>query len=386
MTLAFRPLQPFRVFDGVLLTRDFTEFDFAYLPLDSRITFTRASAGTYFDANGVMQTAAIDQPRIDHDPVTGGVRGLLVEEQRTNLVKSSGFSGAGWASLNVLSVESADGPGGAGTARKITATGGGPCYVAFGYNTAEFNSLPLWASSVYVKAGSYKYARLSQSTAANAQPSITINLENGSYSGSAVSWGTTTVTNIGGGWYRITLSRNIVYQYPCFALYLTNYSGPSDAGVVNAGTYPAAGEFIYAWAPQFEANASFASSYIPTEGTAMTRGADAAVVPNLADIRLNPAAGTFLVEHDAPAGRPLLSSGANLIAVSQGPGVLAVAYDGSGSVVYQNGVSAGSGAALSFDTGLRIGASASEHANACIRRARYYSRKLSPSEIAGVWA
>lgn len=57
--------------------------------LDSRITFTRATTATYFDASGVMQTAASGAARFDHDPVTGESLGLLIEEARTNLVLNS---------------------------------------------------------------------------------------------------------------------------------------------------------------------------------------------------------------------------------------------------------------------------------------------------------
>jgi hypothetical protein len=45
----------------------------------------RNSEATYFDANGVLQTAGINEPRIDYDPATGECRGLLVEGQRTNI-------------------------------------------------------------------------------------------------------------------------------------------------------------------------------------------------------------------------------------------------------------------------------------------------------------
>lgn len=57
--------------------------------LDPRITFTRASSGTYFDSSGVLQTATTNTPRFDHNPVTGASLGLLIEEQRTNLLLNS---------------------------------------------------------------------------------------------------------------------------------------------------------------------------------------------------------------------------------------------------------------------------------------------------------
>lgn len=53
--------------------------------IDPRITFARASSATYFDEKGVMRTAPAGVPRIDHDPVTGDCKGLLIEEQRTRL-------------------------------------------------------------------------------------------------------------------------------------------------------------------------------------------------------------------------------------------------------------------------------------------------------------
>ncbi len=57
--------------------------------VDPRITFSRASSATYFDEKGVMRTAPAGVPRIDHDPVTGECKGLLIEEQRTNLLLNS---------------------------------------------------------------------------------------------------------------------------------------------------------------------------------------------------------------------------------------------------------------------------------------------------------
>jgi hypothetical protein len=55
--------------------------------LDPRITFTRASSATYTDASGVIQTAATNAPRWDY--ANGVLRGLLIEEQRTNILLNS---------------------------------------------------------------------------------------------------------------------------------------------------------------------------------------------------------------------------------------------------------------------------------------------------------
>jgi hypothetical protein len=56
-------------------------------------TFTRASTATYFNAAGTLTTAAVDEPRIDYDPVTHACRGLLIEETRINdLLNSAALS------------------------------------------------------------------------------------------------------------------------------------------------------------------------------------------------------------------------------------------------------------------------------------------------------
>jgi len=47
---------------------------------------TRASTATFIGSDGLIQSAAINQARFDHDPTTLACKGLLMEEQRTNLV------------------------------------------------------------------------------------------------------------------------------------------------------------------------------------------------------------------------------------------------------------------------------------------------------------
>lgn len=63
-------------------------------------TTSRASTATYMNAAGVLSTAANNVPRIDHDPVTHAVRGLLTETQSTNLITySEDLSNGVWGLL-----------------------------------------------------------------------------------------------------------------------------------------------------------------------------------------------------------------------------------------------------------------------------------------------
>jgi hypothetical protein len=59
------------------------------MDFENLLNFERASVATYYDADGVLQTAAINEPRLDHDPVTLEPLGLLVEEGRTNILLNS---------------------------------------------------------------------------------------------------------------------------------------------------------------------------------------------------------------------------------------------------------------------------------------------------------
>lgn len=54
-------------------------------------SFTRASSGGRFNAQGIYEMVPANQPRIDYDPVTGECKGILIEEQRTNLCLNSEF-------------------------------------------------------------------------------------------------------------------------------------------------------------------------------------------------------------------------------------------------------------------------------------------------------
>lgn len=64
--------------------------------LDPRISFSRGSSGSYFDATGTLQQAATNVPRFDYGatPVGAVPLGLLIEEQRTNSIRNNTGQGA----------------------------------------------------------------------------------------------------------------------------------------------------------------------------------------------------------------------------------------------------------------------------------------------------
>jgi hypothetical protein len=67
------------------------DLDFANTKtLDPRITFTRASGGSYVGADELIKYAGVNEARFDHDPITSESLGLLIEESTTNIILNSG--------------------------------------------------------------------------------------------------------------------------------------------------------------------------------------------------------------------------------------------------------------------------------------------------------
>jgi hypothetical protein len=104
----------------------------------SLVTFTRASDGTVTDSAGVLQTAATDVPRFDHNPTTGESLGLLVEEQRSNLLLNSGTLST--QSVTVTAVAHTLSFTGTGT---ITLSGTSTAGPLVGTGTGEVNRVSL---------------------------------------------------------------------------------------------------------------------------------------------------------------------------------------------------------------------------------------------------
>jgi hypothetical protein len=136
--------------------------------LDPRITFTRASNATYFDANGVLQTAASGVARFDHNPTTLQSLGLLVEEQRTNSIRNNTMQGAVAGTPGTLPTNWGWSTGGSATYEVVgVGTESGITYIDIrfqGSSSADLWNLNFesttqivaangqtWAGSVYIK-------------------------------------------------------------------------------------------------------------------------------------------------------------------------------------------------------------------------------------------
>jgi hypothetical protein len=235
--------------------------------LDPRITFTRASAATYYDADGVLRTASNNQARFDHDPVTGESLGLLIEEQRTNLVlRSEAFEL--WTRIRTtVSANTIIAPDGSLTADKMVED------ATTGEHYVERSVTPAagtYTMSVYVKAAEYSTFtfRPVHSGETTSTSSITFNLATGPTSTTNGRITNATMQDVGNGWKRCTVTLSITSATTSFLLriQLINPGLSYEGNDVNG---------IYVWGAQVEVG-SFPTSYIKTEASQVTRLEDAA--------------------------------------------------------------------------------------------------------------
>ena len=122
--------------------------------LDPRITFTRDASGTYVNKDGLIKIALENEPRFDHDPITGESLGLLIEESRTN------YQSGNTTSFGVMDIDITQGvstasdvttaPNGLQQAGRITASGVDEIQ-RIGYNTQTTASGQYNIFSVFVK-------------------------------------------------------------------------------------------------------------------------------------------------------------------------------------------------------------------------------------------
>lgn len=222
--------------------------------VDPRITFTRANTGniaSYFNEKGVMQFAPANTPRIDFDPATLECKGLLIEEQRTNLLTySEQFDNAAWTKRGTafVTANTIVAPDGSLTADLIEGIVSGSTGDVF--RTLVTTPSQALSASIYInKVTTTGIIRLENAhTRSNGQYNIDLSL-------------------IPPGWQRITAQHPAVTVVAAFT---SDAVGNTGFHLRTEGTTALS---LYAWGAQLEAGA-FPTSYIKTEASQVTRAAD----------------------------------------------------------------------------------------------------------------
>jgi hypothetical protein len=228
-------------------------------------------------------------PRFDHDPTTGESLGLLVEEQRTNLLlRSEEFNDASWTQVFLsenVTANSIAAPNGLLVADRV-ATINATAEFGVGQSATVTANIPTTVS-IFAKAAAsnFVYVRYYGGNT-NLFYTIIVNLSTGIVTNTRTGPSTTAVSHsviaLPNGWYRIscTATHNSTTQFliagPC--LTGTQAIGATFGEVPTAGT---GNESIYLYGAQLETGA-FATSYIPTTTSAVTRSADLASITGTA--------------------------------------------------------------------------------------------------------
>lgn len=215
-------------------------------------------------------SAAVYGPRFDYDPVTLAAKGLLIEEQRTNLVTySEALDNAAWTKADAtITANAVAAPDGTTTADKMVESATTATHVAY-----SFLSLLLagtYTYSIYVKPAGRTQLRLAQTITTSYAVIFDLTTMTATTDGGGA---TGTVTSVGNGWYRCTMTFTTVASItPTFAVYTVSGGNAYYAGDGSSG--------LYLWGGQAEAGA-FATSYIPTVASSVTRSADVVKVTTL---------------------------------------------------------------------------------------------------------
>ena len=242
--------------------------------LDSRLTFSRASAATYTDATGTILPAAVNAPRWDYDPVQHTLRGLLLEDARTNIAFPSGNFAAWVTNLpgTVVTANSGIAPDGTTTMTRWSEQATNAAHYAQ-QSPLGITASQTYTFSLYAQAQENQWIQMFFDDGSNGVWAA-FDLVAGTYQGPFVR-GTGTATAAS-----ITPAGNNTFR--CSITGVASTAVSVRAGIIFAPVYNAGFAQAYQgntsngcllWGVQFE-QGTFPSSYVPTTSAAVARSAD----------------------------------------------------------------------------------------------------------------
>lgn len=283
--------------------------------LDGRASFARLSVATCYGPDGKLRVVPANQPRFEHDPLTGARQGLLIEESRTNLLTATQDLTRTWIGVRATALPrmGASPDGGFGASKLIEDNSGGSTHQLS--QNISFNNGWTYAFSVYVKAAERTIVQLAFNGAAFSTPQrAAFNLVTGVAN---VAQGSPLVgiAPVGGGWYRISMiAASTSANVASCVLYLTDATG-----AVSYNGDAMSGAFF--WGAQVEAG-NFLTSYIPSSETVTARTSVATYFDQGGVLR-TAAAGVarqaygFDGQRWAPAGLVVEGAATNVVLASQ---------------------------------------------------------------------
>ena len=232
--------------------------NFKPLPFD----FTRASSATVVNKDGLIETVGSGEPRIDFSNDAKGA--LLLEPTRSNLIPySEAFDNAYWTKSGSSVTSGFTSPKGDLSAFKLVeGTNTGVHYI---YKTSVTVIAGKVTLSIRAKAGERNWIALRETASATGRYFDLTNGVLGGVYGSAPD--ESTIKPLANGWYDIS----ITVTAPSTTVSLFIYMIDVDGGVTYTGDGTSE---IYIYGAQLE-QGSYATSYIPTSGSAVTRVVDA---------------------------------------------------------------------------------------------------------------
>ena len=285
-----------------------------------------------------LKSYSSDQPRFEFDPASDGQsEGLLIESQATNLARYSSDISS-WNSTSTVELTSNAGiaPNGQLEADLIVFPSTATQHYVYD-NTISMTSGTTYTTSVYVKSAGQRYFQLCGNSAGFGYTGANFDLQ--AVSSVNINSTTSTITAIGSGWYRLTVTMAAAATTTGGVILIGVGSSTAAHFAATAGDDYSG---VLCWGFQTEVG-SASSSLISTNGSQVSRASDSCSVADFGytggPISITAEANTSDVSSASKILFRLDAGAAVLTQYFSGTLLYSYAFDGSGTQALQYPVS-----------------------------------------------